>query len=175
MLRLRRRGLSAPVQSPVGTLLTGQAALGDWSTDAPGVRRKLSVGICRRRMTRLRWIMGRNMVPRPDGAMPKAPAGFEVSLFAEHLSNPRKIVTAPNGDIFVAESGANRIKILRAADGAAHPQTISVFADDLSSAVWDRILPKRAEPEIRVCCEYGLGRAVPLHERRLEGIRGGAK
>ena len=32
---------SAAPASP-GTLLTGKAALGDWTTDAPGVRRKLT-------------------------------------------------------------------------------------------------------------------------------------
>ena len=38
--------------------------------------------------------------------MPRAPKGFQVSEFATGLHNPRKIVTAPNGDIFVAESYA---------------------------------------------------------------------
>ena len=48
----------------------------------------------------------------------ETPSGFVVELFAEKLTNPRKIVTAPNGDLFVAESKPNRVKILRAgADG----------------------------------------------------------
>ena len=117
--------------APVGPLLTGAAALGDWSTDAPGVRRQLSVNDLPPPHDTPSADNGAHMVPRPDGAMPKAPAGFEVSLFAGDLSNPRKIVTAPNGDVFVAESGANRVKVLRAADGARHPQTISIYADDL--------------------------------------------
>ena len=48
-----------------------------------------------------------------EGAWPKAPTGFEVDLLAEHLSNPRKIITAPNGDLFVAESEPGRVKVLR--------------------------------------------------------------
>src|SRR5215813_1137804 len=40
------------------------------------------------------------VVKRPDGAWPKAPAGFKVELFATDLKSPRKIITAPNGDFF---------------------------------------------------------------------------
>ncbi|MBE9585037.1 sorbosone dehydrogenase family protein [Mucilaginibacter sp. JRF] len=40
----------------------------------------------------------------PEGKMPTAPEGFEVSLFADSLRNPRNIYVAPNGDIFVSEA-----------------------------------------------------------------------
>jgi glucose/arabinose dehydrogenase len=38
------------------------------------------------------------------GTMPKAPAGFRVSLFADSLNNPRNIYVAPNGDVFAAQA-----------------------------------------------------------------------
>jgi hypothetical protein len=60
--------------------------------------------------------------------MPQVPDGFKVELFAEGLSGPRNIQTAPNGDIFVAETRAGRIRVLRAADGAAKPTTSETFA-----------------------------------------------
>lgn len=41
----------------------------------------------------------------PEGKTPVAPQGFEVSVFAKGLANPRWIYVAPNGDVFVAESG----------------------------------------------------------------------
>ena len=41
-------------------------------------------------------------VPRPPGALPKAPPGFSVELAASGLSAPRVIRVAPNGDLFVA-------------------------------------------------------------------------
>lgn len=53
------------------------------------------------------------MVPRPAGAWPSAPPGFRVELYADGLSNPRLIRTAPNGDLFVAESAPGRIGVLR--------------------------------------------------------------
>jgi hypothetical protein len=46
------------------------------------------------------------VVDRPQDAWPQAPAGFKVELFATGLDEPRKISTAPNGDVFLAESHA---------------------------------------------------------------------
>ena len=133
--------------APVGPLLTGPAALGDWATDAPGVRRELSVDALPPPHETPSVDNGAHMVPRPDGVLPQAPPGFKVTLFAGDLSNPRKIVTAPNGDIFVAESGANRIKILRAAEGASHPQTTSIYADDLHQPFGIAFYPSGPNPK----------------------------
>src|SRR5271168_4603671 len=46
---------------------------------------------------------GPTIIPRPHNAWPKAPAGFEVTLYTTGLDNPRRIRRAPNGDLFVAE------------------------------------------------------------------------
>jgi glucose/arabinose dehydrogenase len=59
-------------------------------------------------------------VPRPAGAMPEVPKGFQVSVFADNLSDPRWMAVAPNGDIFLAEPpgdykarGGGKITVLR--------------------------------------------------------------
>ena len=129
------------------TLLTGTAALGDWRTDAPGVRRHLTLEDLPQPHDTPSVDNGAPMVGRPEGAWPKAPAGFKVELFAEHLNNPRKIVTAPNGDLFVAESGANRVKILRAADGASKAETISVFTEGLRQPFGIAFYPAGPNPK----------------------------
>jgi glucose/arabinose dehydrogenase len=36
-----------------------------------------------------------------------------VSLFAAGLEEPRQMRVAPNGDVFVVESGSGRIRVLR--------------------------------------------------------------
>jgi glucose/arabinose dehydrogenase len=36
-------GVSTRAAADSGTLLTGKAAMGDWTSDAPGVRRKITV------------------------------------------------------------------------------------------------------------------------------------
>jgi len=62
---------------------------------------------------------GPHLVARPPGALPQAPAGFTVQLYAEKLHNPRLVRVAPNGDVFVAESKHDSLRALRglASDG----------------------------------------------------------
>src|SRR5579859_1723219 len=43
----------------------------------------------------------------PAGFLPTVPTGFRVNVFAEDFKTPRWLAVAPNGDIFVAETGAN--------------------------------------------------------------------
>jgi glucose/arabinose dehydrogenase len=113
-------------------VLTGKEALGDWTTDAPGVRRKITLDDLPPPFdTRSAQNFPRRIVRRPEGAWPLAPKGFKVSEFATGFNNPRKIITAPNGDIFVAESMPGRIKLLRDSDGDGKPETVSVFASGL--------------------------------------------
>ena len=114
--------------APAG-LLTGQDALGDWTTDAPGVRRKITRADLPKPYDTPSVDNGPKLVRRPDGALPKVPAGFSVAPFATDLQNPRVIVTAPNGDIFVAESGPGRVKVLRDANGDGTPEVTQVFSD----------------------------------------------
>jgi glucose/arabinose dehydrogenase len=53
---------------------------------------------------------------------------------------------APNGDVFVAESGAGRIRVFRAPDGASHPVQSSVFAEDLELPYGIAFWPPGPEP-----------------------------
>jgi len=48
-----------------------------------------------------------NVVGWKDGAMPKAPAGFTVTKYAEDFDNPRWMYVVSNGDVLVAESNSN--------------------------------------------------------------------
>ena len=44
---------------------------------------------------------------------------------------PRVIRVAPNGDIFVAETGAGRVRVFRAGDAGAGPAQGEIFAEGL--------------------------------------------
>jgi hypothetical protein len=79
--------------------------------------------------------------------MPKVPPGFAVDLFAQGLSKPRVVRVAPNGDIFVAESGAGRVRVFRAADGAATPSTSEVFAANLNRPFGIAFYPPGPDPQ----------------------------
>jgi glucose/arabinose dehydrogenase len=94
-------------------LLEHQAAFGDYSSDAPGVRRTIRIEDLPKTNATPSADKPPHTIKRPEGAMPKAPLGFTVDLLAGGLSGPRKIVAAPNGDIWIAESSAGRIKVLQ--------------------------------------------------------------
>ncbi len=53
---------------------------------------------------------------RQLGVVPSAPPGFHVTEFASGIRNPRLLVVAPNGDVFVASSGDGTIMLLRDVD-----------------------------------------------------------
>ncbi|HJQ78494.1 MAG TPA: PQQ-dependent sugar dehydrogenase, partial [Lacipirellulaceae bacterium] len=130
-----------------GRTLTGKDALGDWTTDAPGVRRKITVDDLARPYDTPSANNHPRIVRRPEGAWPKAPEGFEVTEFATQLEQPRVIVRAPNGDLFVAESRADRIRVLRDADGDGKPEVNEIFATGLSRPFGIAFYPVGAEPK----------------------------
>ena len=117
---------------PNSTVLTGRDALGDWTTDAPGIRRIITINDLAKPFETKSANNFPKVAKRPDGAMPRAPKGFRVSEYATGLNNPRKIVTAPNGDILVAESMPGRIKVLRDSDGDGTAEKSEDFATGLS-------------------------------------------
>ncbi len=84
-------------------------------------------------------------VPRPEGALPKAPAGFTVSLYAHNgLSAPRQIRRAPNGDLFVAEEQAGEIKVIRDQNGFP---VISIYAAGLNHPFGINFYPAGDNPQ----------------------------
>ncbi|MGO4771048.1 sorbosone dehydrogenase family protein [Flavobacterium sp. W22_SRS_FK3] len=72
----------------------------------------------------------------PEGKTPTAPEGFKVTKFADGFENPRWTYIAPNGDIFVVESGTrsskNQITVLRDKDKDGKFETREVFIKDLN-------------------------------------------
>ena len=128
--------------------LTGKAAFGDWSVDHPGLRRLITPADLPPANAGQEGGNGSTAVirPMPEGAKPIVPPGFTVDLFASGLDTPRTIRVAPNGDIFVAESGAGRVTVFRAADGATTPSEKSVFADGLGYPYGIAFYPAGPDP-----------------------------
>jgi glucose/arabinose dehydrogenase len=58
----------------------------------------------------------------------RLPPGFIVNAFAEDLTNPRWMAVAPNGDVFLAESSAGKVTVLRDGGGNGHADLIATFA-----------------------------------------------
>ena len=115
---------------------TGAAALQGWKSDAPGVARRIQSAdlpapptVAAADAEKSSGSMVK-VVPRPDGALPKVPEGFSVAVFATGFKQPRTIRVAPNGDVFLSESGTGRVLVFPrgAAAGGAKPE---VFAEGL--------------------------------------------
>src|SRR6202012_2331146 len=91
------------------------------------------------------------VVVRPEGATPIAPPGFKVVLYAggdtkpmQRADNkefmqlsggtftmPRFIIAAPNGDLFLADSGAGTVFVLRGVQADGKVAHIEKFATGL--------------------------------------------
>ena len=135
----------------------------DWSADAPGVQRRITVAdLPAPYATDSATEMAR-LVKRPDNAWPKVPEGFKVAAFATGLKNPRVIVTAPNGDLFVTESAANRIRILRDTDGDGKPEVNEVFLDGLDQPFGIAFYPLGPNPRYIYVANTGSVVRYPYH------------
>ena len=129
------------------TVRTGDAAYGDWQTDAPGVTRRITTKDLPKDFATRSTSNGSRVVAKPTGTELATVPGFEVSAFATGLTGARVIRTAPNGDLFVAQSVLGRITVLRAKDGAATPDKIETFADGLYQPYGIAFYPPGPAPE----------------------------
>lgn len=67
----------------------------------------------------------------PKGFLPTAPPGFHVNIFAQDFKRPRFLTTAPNGDIFLADTGAGQLIVLRDPQRTGGASEREVFAANL--------------------------------------------
>jgi glucose/arabinose dehydrogenase len=161
--------LLLPSALPAQQTITGQAAFAGYAQQKPGVRRKITVADLPEPKPSESVDNGPTVVPRPKGAWPLAPAGFKVQLYAggdaakpmqraddvQKLTlktsgtfvMPRIIHTAPNGDLFVADSQAGSIVILRGITPAGKATTISTYATNLDHPFGIAFYPKGPSPK----------------------------
>lgn len=100
--------------------------MGDWTSDKPGARRKITVDDLPPPNSSSSVSNSPRVVPRPPGAQLQVPPGFKIDIFASGFRDPRFLLTAPNGDIFVTESRADQIKVIR----GANAESTELFAND---------------------------------------------
>jgi glucose/arabinose dehydrogenase len=127
-------------------VLEGKDAFGAWQLDRPGTFRLIRPqDLPEPGATRSVTNFSR-VVQRPPGAMPQVPPGFKIEPFAEGLSGPRIIKVAPNGDVFVAETRAGRIRVLRAAHDPPNPLQNEIFASGLNRPFGIAFFPNGDNP-----------------------------
>jgi glucose/arabinose dehydrogenase len=72
------------------------------------------------------------VVAPPANFLPHVPPGFKVSVFARGFDEPRWLATAPNGDLFVADSEAGQLIVLGDHQSTGEAESRDVFADHLN-------------------------------------------
>jgi glucose/arabinose dehydrogenase len=141
---------------PAQQTITGQAAFADWNQQQPGVRRKITVADLPEPNPDQAVSNGPHLIARPSGAWPIAPPGFKVTLYAggdfipipqsssvdnrppsvpdapSTFREPRLIRTAPNGDIFLADSHGDKVFVLRGVGPDGRARTVSTYASGLN-------------------------------------------
>src|SRR4029077_17693425 len=90
---------------------------------------------------------GPKVVARPEGAWPQVLPGFKVEQYAAGLEDPRIIRTAPNGDMFVAETRAGDIRVFRGITSNGKPEQMAVFASDLNRPFGISFYPPGPDPQ----------------------------
>jgi len=155
---------AACAQQPV---LTGQAAFTDWNQQKPGVRHKITVADLPAPNPDEAVNNTAHIVVRPKDDWPIAPPGFKVTLYAGGdatpmqradakqymrlsggtFTEPRLIRTAPNGDLFLADSGAGTIVVMRGIKADGKAAQIEKFATGLDHPFGIAFYPLGPNPQ----------------------------
>ncbi|HUP48952.1 MAG TPA: sorbosone dehydrogenase family protein [Thermoanaerobaculia bacterium] len=72
------------------------------------------------------------VIDRPPDAKLHLPPRFSIAVWEEGFKEPRNMVLAPNGDVFVADSAANSVLVLRDENGDGNVEQRFTFATGLS-------------------------------------------
>jgi glucose/arabinose dehydrogenase len=150
-------------------VVTSSAAYADWSQQKPGVMRKITAADLPAPFATESVDNGPTVTERPKDAWPVAPAGFKVELYAGGdaatpmqraddtratyapqsgtFVMPRIIRMGPNGDLFVADSQAGSIFVLRGVTPEGQVQTVSQFATGLDHPFGIAFYPSGGNPQ----------------------------
>lgn len=137
---------AAPAPAAAPGLHTGAGAFGDYRSDAPGVRRRITVADLPRPFSTDSARNSAKVVDPPPGAAPRLPDGFHAQVFAKDLKHPRLLRVAPNGDVFVAASDAGQVVVLRSKPGATTAEQASTFASGLDDPFGIAFFPPGPSP-----------------------------
>jgi glucose/arabinose dehydrogenase len=119
------------------------------------------------------------VIPQPADAVLNLPKGFQLNVFAEgDFTYPRWMALAPNGDIFVADSRADSIIILRDANRDGVAEQRFTFADNLSQPFGmafqqDWFYVANTDSVVRFRYKSGQTKAEGKAEKLIELTEGG--
>jgi glucose/arabinose dehydrogenase len=179
--------LAAVVALPL-TLPAQQAPFADYAQQQPGTHHKVTLADLPAPHPSEAVDNGPKLIDRPEGAWPKAPAGYKVTLYAggdappmtraenkQQITTaahegtfvmPRLIRTAPNGDLFLSDSQAGTIFVLRGTNSDGKAAHIEKFATGLNHPFGIAFYPAEHPRYVYVANTFTVVR-FPYHDGDL--------
>jgi glucose/arabinose dehydrogenase len=117
----------------------------DWRKDAPGVAHHIKASDLPAPFTTAS-AGNPPSVLRDVTPTPRVPEGLSVSIFSRDANNPRALRTAPNGDMFVIETGKNRLSLYKNVGGSLKPERLT-FAEGLDRPAGIAFYPNGVNPQ----------------------------
>jgi len=159
---------SAADPKPVAAAPPSGGPFMDYRMEAPGRTHKITVSDLPAPYATKSANNGPDVVARPANGWPKAPDGFKVEQFATGLDEPRLMRRAPNGDVFLAETGAGQVRVYRGLGGDGKAQQTEIFAKGLKRPYGIAFYPPGDNPEwVYVGAENQVVR-YPYHKGDLK-------
>ncbi len=129
----------AAAGSPKGTA--------DWKKDFPGRKHRIDLAKLPAPYDTPSAANFPKVVPKPEDAKLRVPKGFEVNVFTTDVTAPRRMVLAPNGDIFLTETQTGRVKVMRPSADGSTAASVDVFAQGLVLPFGIAFYPNAKEPQ----------------------------
>ncbi len=140
----------------------------DFRYEKPGTVRKITVKDLPQPYATKSADNSPELVARLENVWPVALPGFKVELYATGLENPRTLRTAPNGDIFLAESDPGRIVVFRGTTSDGKAEQTAVFATGFKRPYGLAFYPPGPDPQwLYIGSENELTR-IPYHNGDLK-------
>jgi len=153
--------------APLMATNTASSDPNDWMNAVPGSVHHLTVADLPVPFATASAGNGPRVVHQPTNAVLSVPAGFTVKLFAKGLAGPRLMRLAPNGDIFIAETRDNRLRVMRAADGAEKPSDNEIFSNGLDQPFGIAFYPPGDNPQWLYVANHNAVVRFPYHNGDL--------
>src|SRR6185436_15389885 len=149
---MNRRWLSSSTAlclllAPLAFAPNSAGAQSRWQDDAPGRTHRIDVAKLPAPFATASARDFPAIQPKPGEATLKLPPGFKIDVFTRDVDGPRVMRVAPNGDIFVAESGQGRIKVLKPSADGATVASSTVYATGLTRPFGMQFYPAGATPQ----------------------------
>ncbi len=141
----------------------------DWKRDEPGRLHRIDLSTLPAPGATPSVRNRHQLLEKPVNAKLSLPPGFKIDIFSRELEGPRRMLVAPNGDIFVTETPNGRISVLRPSLDGTSSHKPQIFAADLNLPHGMAWYPNAANPSwlyvaennrvVRFAYQNGVSRA----------------